>query len=216
MKKIKKITVLVMLAAILSCLAITPSWAGNQVRLQPGWWYFSIGGRDAPGGVLWHLPKGAGYFKSNMNPATFMQRLSEEEVHMAYPYYDMPKYFAGGQDVWLEHCLQSPYMLRRPPMSRPAPACYYGGGGYVPPNGTRYRHREPGFERYAYIIIQDRALGFVDRSAHEGFRRLFREIFDDGARPNHHPRPHHDPRPRHNNPRPHHNNPRPHHQQRYK
>jgi hypothetical protein len=159
--------------------------------LRSGWWYFSIGDYNAPGGVLWHLPKGARYFNSNMNPALFMRNLSEEEVRMVYPYYNMPKYFAGGQDVWLEYCLQSPFVSRRPPMTNPAPTYYHGDGGYIPSNGARYEHREPGFEEYAYIIIQDRALEFVDRSAREGFRRLFRGIFDDGhGRPQVHHRPH--------------------------
>jgi hypothetical protein len=181
MKKIKKIAVLMSLAAVFYCLAITPSSAENAAGLRSGWWYFSMGDYNAPGGVLWHLPKGARYFRSNLNPAVFMRRLSEDEVRMVYPYYGMPKYFAGGQDVWLEHCLQSPFITRRPPMASPAPAYYYGSGGYVPPNGARYTHREPGFDEYAYVIIQDRALEFVDRSAREGFRRLFRGIFDDGA-----------------------------------
>jgi hypothetical protein len=111
----------------------------------------------------------------------------------------MPKYFAGGQDVWLEYCLQSPFVSRRPPMASPVPTYYHGdggSGGYVPYNGARYEHREPGFEDYAYIIIQDRALEFVDRSAREGFRRLFRDIFDD--RHGHHGKPqihHRPPRP---------------------
>jgi hypothetical protein len=123
-----------------------------------------------------------------MNPAVFMRKLSDEEARMVYPYSNMPKYFAGGQDVWLEHCLQSPFILRRPPMRRHAPSYYYGSGGHIPSGGARYGHRELGFEEYAYIIIQDRAPEFVDRSAHEGFRRLFRGIFDDGSRHHRQPR----------------------------
>jgi hypothetical protein len=140
MISVKKVTVLMVIAAVFYCLTATPSSAENPVR-------------------------------------------------MVHPYYGMPKYFAGGQDVWLEHCLQSPFVSRRPPMANHAPAYYCGSGGYVPPNGARYGHREPGFGEYAYIIVQDRALKFVDRSAHEGFRRLFRGIFNDGAE-HHHQRRH--------------------------